>query len=144
MRPPDLIIGPPDNPYMLRWVLWRWRGWQLALHKILRSDDERALHDHVGDNLSIILWGHMLEVRDPAWPRVHLGHFPFRFICWRRAELPHRLEVPWGPVWTLWLRGPHRRRWGFHCKQGWRDATVYLANADYDRTGTSTVGRGCD
>lgn len=145
MRAPDLIIGPSDNPYMHRWHLLRCRGLQLSLHKIWRSDDDRALHDHSGDNVSVILKGAYLEVRDPDGPRSYCG-IPGRFIVFRRAETPHRLELPWGPVWTLWLRFPPRREWGFHCKgKGWIHWRRFLAESDYSKPGsTSTVGPGCD
>jgi hypothetical protein len=129
---------------MHRWHLLRWRGWQLALHKIWRSDDDRALHDHRSDNLSVILKGAYLEVLDPSKPRKYRGPGGAR-VVFRKAETPHRLELPWGPVWTLWLRWPPHREWGFHCPKGWRHWKEYVAEKDYNVPGsTSTVGRGCD
>ena len=138
---PDLIVGDPANPYLLRWELIRFRGWQLALHKILRSDDERALHDHRGDNWSFILREGYYEVLSHAWQlpvgkRRKPGHLYFRV-----AEQPHRLVLTGHkPCWTLWLRAPERRRWGFHCQNGWRDAEEYLRSEN----GRSIVGKGCD
>ncbi len=68
----------------------------------------------------------------------------FRF---RRAEMPHRIVLLRGsscPVWTLWLRWPPRREWGFHCPKGWRHWREYVAKrAGYYDAGVSTVGRGC-
>lgn len=132
---------------MRRWVLWRWRGFQLALHNIMRSDDDRALHDHVGWNLSLILWGRYTEHLSHAWqPKGHPAHLkPRRRHQWlpyfRAAHKPHRLELRHGPVWTLWLRGPHIREWGFHCPKGWVHWTRFTAGG---KEGQSTVGRGCD
>lgn len=129
---------------MHRWHLLRWRGWQLALHKIWRSDDDRALHDHRADNLSIILkgeyteypgeWGHGQVYRAGQW-------------LFRKAETPHRLILNVGqPVWTLWLRWPPRREWYFHCPgKGLVHWKRFTAETDYSTPGsTSTVGRGCD
>lgn len=141
MRAPDLIIGPPANPYMLRWVLWRWRGWQLALHRICRSDDDRALHDHVGDNLSFVLSGTYEDMREDRTIR---RGWPWSRWEFRRAETAHRLILPRGPVWTLWLRWPPRREWGFHCPKGWRHNEDYTNGGNYYGSGVSTVGRGCD
>jgi hypothetical protein len=46
-RRPDFIIGGADNPYLLRWwIIPRNRWCNVYLHKILRDDDPRALHDH--------------------------------------------------------------------------------------------------
>lgn len=147
MRKPDLIIGPIDNPYIHRWHLFRWRGWQLTLHKIMRSDDDRALHDHVGDNLSIILRGRYTEFPG-KWGHGTVHSAPA--MVFRKAETAHRLVLDEGAVtWTIWLRWPPRRQWGFHCPSGWRHWKDYVAQADYFRgpgsTGSnSTTGRGCD
>lgn len=108
---------------MHRWHLLRWHGWQLALHKIWRSDDDRAMHDHIGDNVSVLLTGCYEELR--SCPRCKQGevsgHSALRIPLipyFRRAETPHRLVLT-KPVWTLWLRWPRRREWGFHCPSGW-------------------------
>ena len=62
-RPPDVVIGDADNPYLLRWWVWpRNRFFNLYLHRVLRSDDDRALHDHPWWNLSYIVDGGYTEV----------------------------------------------------------------------------------
>lgn len=139
MRPPDLIIGPRDNPQTLRWHLFRRRGWQLALHRWLRSDDDRALHDHSADNVSVLLTGRYIEFveyrRRVRWPLI-----PY----FRKAETPHRIALMTGPVWSLWLRWPPRREWGFWCPRGWRHWRDYVAERDYSKPGSvSSVGPGC-
>lgn len=121
MRKPDLVIGPSDRPYMLRWHLFRFRGWQLALHKICRSDDARALHDHKADNWSMILWGGYTEIR----PFAQAVHGPLATV-FRKAEEAHRLVLD-KPAWTLWLRWPARRAWGFYAPEGWMSAPEYDA-----------------
>lgn len=144
MREPDLIIGPRDNPYMHRWHLLRWRGWQLALHKIWRSDDDRALHDHRADNLSILLKGKYTEIRSIGDRGQVYG--PCNVI-FRKAEQPHRLVLDLGkPVWSIWLRWPSRREWYFHCPgRGLVHWKLFTAEQDYSMPGsTSTVGPGCD
>lgn len=158
MRAPDLIIGTKERPQTYRWQLFKWQvaepsvgpaPWftkndgclQLALHKWVRSDDDRALHDHSSWNVSLLLWGTYLEVFEGRvmrrWPWI-----PYL----RRAATPHRvlLTSP-RPVWTLWLRGPPWRDWGFHCPRGWRHNSEYIAQRDYSAPGSvSSVGRGCD
>jgi hypothetical protein len=167
VRKPDLIIGPRDNPQTLRWHIFRWRGWQFSLHKWLRSDDDRALHDHSGHNLSIILTGGYWEVLrewreyftgtgigaewthhgDGEWWRLRTV---FRWPLvpyYRRADVPHRIVLPSDgkPVWSLWLRWPPIREWGFHCPKGWRHWKEYVAERDYSTPGSvSSVGPGCD
>lgn len=152
MRAPDLTIGDAERPYMLRWHLIKWRGWQLCLHKICRSDDDRALHDHRADNWSFILWGNYEEVLAAGWRPgctknpahlLHLIHFRHRFWPYfRPAELPHRLIVD-KPVWTLWLRAPPRREWGFWCPKRWVPWLTFIGE-DYRTSGTSPIRNGCD
>ena len=55
-RPPNAIIGGPENPYLLRWwLIPRNRWFNVYLHQFKRSDDDRALHDHPWINASIVL-----------------------------------------------------------------------------------------
>lgn len=153
MRPPDLTIGPRDNPQTYRWHLWlpAWiyaRGFRLNLHRWMRSDDDRALHDHRGDSLSIILWGGYWEVTSHRWERriQRRWYGPGSFIR-RKAEQPHRIVLDdlHGAVWTLWLRWPFRREWGFWCPKGWKHYGDYISNRDYEKPGsTSTIGKGCN
>lgn len=145
MFKPDLVIGPAHNPQTLRWHIFRRFGWQLALHKWLRSDDDRALHDHSADNVSVLLTGGYWEITHEngaydvkfRWPLV-----PY----FRKAEVPHRIRlIPNGkPVWSLWLRFPPRREWGFLCPKGWRHWRDYLASRNDYGDGVSEVGPGCD
>lgn len=152
MRPPDLTIGSKEDPQTKRWHLWlpKWlyaKGWRLNLHQWLRSDDDRALHDHRGDSYSVILRGGYFEVTSHAWePRKAKWYGPGS-IVFRKADQPHRVELKpdSGPVWTLWYRGPFYREWGFWCKKGWRHFADYIAERDYHTPGsTSTVGKGCN
>jgi hypothetical protein len=165
MRKPDLTIGPANNPQTLRWHLFRWRGWQLSLHKWLRSDDDRALHDHTSWNVSLILTrGYWEIVREYCltyslsrgvfgWHKDTNGFWYRDRRVWRRpfipyfrrGDIPHRIELDGAPVWTLWLRGPPSREWGFHCAKGWRHWKDYTNTRDYSAPGSVTeIGRGCD
>jgi hypothetical protein len=57
-RAPDFLIGGADDPYIRRWwVIPRNRWFNVYLHQFLRSDDDRALHDHPWANCSILLRG---------------------------------------------------------------------------------------
>ena len=61
-REPDYIIGQSNNPYMQRWwIIPRNRFFNIYLHKIIRSDDDRALHCHPFDSLSILLYNKYIE-----------------------------------------------------------------------------------
>lgn len=124
---PDLIIGSEENPYMKRWHLIPRNSWfNVYLHKICRSDDDRALHDHRADNLSIILKGKYTEILgDPLGVPKETYDRKRGDVIYRKAEQPHRLIVPSDheskpiPVWTLWIKFPDRRDWGFWVNKEW-------------------------
>lgn len=160
-RDADFIIGGREQPYMLRWWLTPWSGghltprekqtrWQrigawlplphVYLHWILRSDDDRALHDHPWCNASILLRGSYIE-RTIAAGGIHVrtvrnaGN-----IVFRRANAAHRLEIDQGACWSLFITGPKTRDWGFHCpERGWVPWREFTATDD-----AGAVGKGCE
>jgi hypothetical protein len=137
MRAPDQVItrrgDGSHNPYMLRWFLFRSKSNRLPrlyLHKFLRSDDDRAPHDHPWWFISILLRGKYIEHRwdENDVETTHVRHAPS--IAFRGLSTRHRVELfggrfkgddavrcwqPFKPVWTLILTGPDVRAWGFWC-----------------------------
>lgn len=167
-REPDVIIGGTDNPYLYRWhVIPRNKYFNIYLHHFMRSDDDRALHDHPWRSCSILLDGEYIE----HTPEGAFWRRPGAFYL-RKATAMHRIELfkeqevvttywdyPEGhslygqkyadfhyvdgkelPVWTLFLTGRRTRQWGFDCPQGWRHWKTFTASVN----GSSVVGRGCD
>jgi hypothetical protein len=115
--------------YMHRWIL-RTPWGTLRLHHILRSDDDRHLHDHPFDFTSFLLTAAYTEIIghvagagvlggtvEKIWPRFS--------IVRKHAEDPHRLILH-RPVWTFVVSGPKRRRWGFYTPKGWIHHLRYL------------------
>ncbi len=164
-RPPDFIVGHPSAPYMLRWwLIPRNRFFNIYLHKFLRSDEDRALHDHPWASLGMILKGEYIEhmPRYPHWWKVH-GHRQtitkvrraWRPVFRRSTDI-HRIElmkewkpfIPrWGwsmaeekPVWTLFITGPKLREWGFWCPFGFRHHKDFVSTTEVG----NHVGRGCE
>lgn len=145
-RPPDFIIGGADDPYIRRWwVIPRNRFFNVYLHQFLRSDDDRALHDHPWANCSILLRGFYNEYLGDPSPRLRVaGDIVFR----RSGRIAHRIELLHdntgvapgeAPCWTLFITGPRYREWGFHCPRGWVHWKLFTAADDIGQ-----VGKGCD
>lgn len=140
-RQPDLVVGGQDNPYLLRWfVIPRNRFFNVYLHLFLRSDDDRALHDHPWANCSLLLKGTYTE-HTIAQGGIHhravrkAGNWYFR----PSGKLAHRVELTDGPCWTLFITGPVYREWGFHCEYaGWVHHKLFTDPAD-----RGSVGKGC-
>lgn len=160
-RTPDFEVGPEGAPYLKRWYLLPRKQWRpnLYLHWFQQSDYDKALHDHPGWNVSWLISGDYIEVVPGALAALGGPERKiFRAegsIVFRRAADAHRVELfdqivatPGGnrhrlksPVLTLFVMGPTRRVWGFHCPSGWRPfKDVTNLSADGKR---STMGRGC-
>ncbi len=137
-RDPDFVIGWRGAPYMRRWWLLPDNRWfNVYLHQILRSDDDRALHDHPFHSISLMLDGGCFEVT--ARGRRWVGPGALRF---RGPWLAHRLELAnrgRRAAWTLFIRGPRIREWGFYCASGWVPWQRYVSLRD----GGSEIGAGC-
>ncbi len=150
-----------DNKQWHGRTLGRLHAWiteriAIRAHTILRSDNERHLHDHPVDSISIVLQGGYWEVCAPTpaairFPAQYIAmqdylrfampekdaelmaafgmHWrgPGSIVC-RRAEQAHRLVIPSGnpPAKTLWVLGKKRRSWGFHTSDGWKHWRDYL------------------
>ena len=121
LQAPGFVVGSAEEPYLLRWyVIPRNPLFNIYVHLFLRSDDDRALHDHSYSNLSVLLQNtyteHTLD-RHGA-PATHVrreGDMVFRPL----GGTPHRISLHNGPCWTLFITGPRYREWGFHCPKGW-------------------------
>ncbi len=142
-RPPDFVIGSPDDPYLLRWwVIPRNRWFNIYLHCFRRSDDDRALHDHPWVNLSILLRGSYREHLPGGVVKLRKPWRPWAFwrLPIRLATAAHRVELIEGqPVWTIFITGPKVRVWGFHCPRGWIPWTDFVEL----RPGGNSVRDGC-
>ena len=139
---PDETIGAKDprGPYLERWWIVRSRFTCIYIHRFMRSDDDRALHDHpwIG-NLSILLGGSYVE-HEILYGGVHTKTtFEERDVKLRGPWFAHRIEIS-GPAWTLFITGPRVRQWGFFCPQGWRHWQDFTSATD----GKTEIGRGCD
>lgn len=139
-QPPSLTIGSAEDPYLLRWhPVPHNRLLNVYPHRMFRSDDDRALHDHPWWNISVVLDGRYVEHRILAGGihvRLPLGAGEIRL---RSARTAHRIEVePGVSATTLFLTGPVVRNWGFHCPGGWVPHEVFVDLLDHGR-----VGRGC-
>lgn len=103
------VIGGDANPLLIRWILVRVPFLGIYLHKLCRSDHERALHDHPWSFVSVVLRGgyHEITASGKRWRGV--GSIAYRPATWR-----HRVVIaPARPAWTLVFVGPRSRNWGF-------------------------------
>ncbi len=151
-RVPDYIVGGANDPYLLRWfVIPRNPIFNIYLHRFLRDDDDRALHDHPWFWCSLLLLGSYVE---HTIARGGIHRRTLRSAGSVKVSGPwraHRIElIPWRPfglerflpepqTWTLFITGPRIRQWGFHCpERGWVHWKEFTAPED-----KGLIGRGC-
>jgi hypothetical protein len=136
-RDPDVYIGGKEDTYLERWwVIPRNPFFNVYLHHVMRSDDDRALHSHPWlFNLSLILAGSYVEHAAEGKVERKAGDLKLRI-----GPAFHRLEITDGACWTLFITGPKCRMWGFRCPKGFVPWTQYVLN---DGLGSSTIGGGC-
>ena len=131
-REHDFVIG--DRQLLRWWVIPRNEQANVYLHAVLKSDEDRAMHDHPWSNVSYLISGSYIE-HTPE------GRFVRRAgeVIERPAGALHRLEViPGQRCVSLFMTGPKVRDWGFQCEQGWVHWQDFTSADDSSRT-----GRGC-
>lgn len=111
--------------YMNRWWLvpYSWRRYTFGIaarvHEILRSDTDRAFHDHPWPYITAVLKVGYWEVK-PMYDRsgLYLGESRKWYgpgsVLFRWHDSWHRLEIPEGQTAvTLFITFGYRQKWGF-------------------------------
>ncbi|MCV7175095.1 hypothetical protein [Mycolicibacterium sphagni] len=108
---PHQIIGEP-TPFLRRWYLLPKTKWfKVYLHQFVRSDDDRALHDHPWSFTSLVLRGGYDEITENKLIRRRPGSFAFRpaTVCHRVVLRPRPCPsckgtgIGWGRIPSGWL-----------------------------------------
>ena len=111
MTEPDVRI----TDYLERWyIIPRNKWFNIYLHRFLKSDGDRELHDHPWWSLSFLIKGHLFE-ECKDYIRVIHKWYPYL----RSAKHRHRLYLMSGEAWTVFITGPEVREWGFWTDDGW-------------------------
>ena len=126
-----VIPNCDGDPYLHRWYIFRTERVALFLHKFIRSDEDRALHDHPWAFLVIPIWRGYWEHSQKGKRRV----LPIIGTRLRPATYRHRVELlsymfcagtgEWEqytkielPAWSLFFRFTRIRDWGFWANNG--------------------------
>jgi hypothetical protein len=99
-------LGLPECPYVHRWCL-NLGLFTVRVHHFLRSDDNRALHDHPFWFITLVIKGKYDDVTENGYITLTAGDVAFRPAL-------HRHTVRTTGVWTLLLTGHETRVWGFY------------------------------
>lgn len=141
-----VIVNCDKDPYLHRWYVLRTQRVGLFVHKFVRSDEDRALHDHPWSFIVIPLWGGYIEHSDrkfnlelvsdceylpddflhcpvgtPYTERIEIKRriWPLISTRYRNTEYRHRVElINARPSWSIFFRFTKIREWGFWPKSG--------------------------
>lgn len=95
----------------------------IFIHQFHQSDAD-DLHDHPWWFVTLVLKGGYYEEVPNG-----LNHKTPFSIGWHKSTDLHRVVLPTQqPCWTLFLRGPTKRKWGFVKNGIWIEAMDYLKN----------------
>jgi hypothetical protein len=130
-RTPDFTVG---DDYLRRWwIIPRNAFFNIYYHNFKISDDDRAMHDHMYMNISLLLDGKYIEHSEKGTFTRKAGDFKIRF-----PKTLHRLEIEAGTqCWSLFITGPRVRAWGFQIGPivrnwfGWKTASGWMHQKEY-------------
>jgi hypothetical protein len=111
------------------------------LHRIMRPDHDRELHNHPFDYRTFIVQGHYREqaqhgLHGASW----VGQFDAGDSGTGSAMKFHRIsEVSPGGVWTLFFMTRNRGRWGFDVGGKFVESNRYLLRKGYTHTQVQEV-----
>lgn len=125
------IADGTDVIYLKRWIIFSFFGWKVMVHQILQSDHDRCLHDHPWGFFGFILWGGYIEDLPNGVRRTNK---PFRFINRMNPQFTHRIHrLLKKSSWTILIRTPAVRQWGFYTPEGWLHWRKFLGVAQGKR-----------
>lgn len=125
-----VIINCDHQPYLHRWFVVRYAWLGIFIHKFIRSDEDRALHDHPWPFIVIPIWRGYIEHSEKQIPflgnpkarlktRVKRRVQPILGTRIRPATFRHRVELLKDkPSWSIFIRFKRWREWGFWEKEG--------------------------
>lgn len=100
--PYKVIINCDHDPYLVRWYVFKTKWVTLFIHKFIRSDEDRALHDHPWAFLVIPIWRGYYEHSECRaeycdWPngyyKIRQRVLPILGTRYRPALYKHRVEL---------------------------------------------------
>ena len=122
------IISKSGVVHFRRYRLIQTPWFALYIHHILKSDEERDMHDHPWDFSSLILQGAYFETwkMSPDFKvRRNDSHYRGDVIK-HKAEDVHKITLLTKDVWTLVLTSGRDREWGYRLIDNtWIDQRSY-------------------
>lgn len=102
--------------YRILWTPW----FAIYIHNILKSDEDKHLHDHPWNILIFILKGGYVEMmKDSCCER------PPGSLFFHKSTVVHKIKTLYGPTWSFVMTFGKNRLWGYDTEIGWIDHIKY-------------------
>jgi hypothetical protein len=121
------IISKEGVIHFRRYRLLSTPWFNLYIHNILKSDEDRDFHDHPWSFKSLLLKGSYQEnyTQEPSHFAVHFRKYESGDLVIHPATDAHSLHLLTPEVWTLVLTSGRERVWGYQTRKGWIDFKTY-------------------
>lgn len=100
-------LGDKNNPYLVRYT-FLFFNFSIRIHHWIRSDDERAFHDHAYNFISILLKGSYYNITPNSKKLIKAP-----FVWYSKATDQHYLKIV-KEAWTIVLCSKPFRKWRFY------------------------------
>lgn len=115
---PARLIDINGKPYLERYLVARVGGLRIYLHRFVRDDSERAVHDHPWRwACAFVLAGRYKErlatMDDPTVGHLY-KHRWVRWFNWISPRTRHQIVSVRPETWTLFITGKRIKGWGFY------------------------------
>lgn len=121
---PCRLIDIDGRPYLERYYLGQLLGITFYLHRFVRDDDERHLHNHPWNHaLSLVLCGRYTEIKAEPSTSAHIRLNAANLILLTTSVVRwcnyigrddfHQISGVKPETWTLFMHTPRTQRWGF-------------------------------
>lgn len=121
---PCRLIEINGHPYLERYFIGQVLGITVYLHRFVRDDDERHLHNHPWNHaLSVVLCGRYTETQADSTTHasictcrenlIWLSQHQVRWVNYIHRNDFHQITGVKPETWTLFLHTRWKHRWGF-------------------------------
>lgn len=132
---PMRLIEINGDPYLERYHIASMFGFKIWLHRFIRNDSERHLHNHPWHALSVILTGGYREiVALDGYRNMDIIDHNAPSINVIKASKTHRILQVEPNTWTLILRAPRLTDFWFFVDEDNKFTPVKSADDDWHKT----------
>lgn len=118
-------IDEGSGPHFVRYTVLDTPFGSVYLHRFIRSDRDRCLHDHPWPFAAAVLAGRYVEQLpagngdDEVFASFKFVGRPAGSVRFYRASHAHRISSVAAGTWSLVVVGRKSRAWGFWTPRGW-------------------------